>query len=138
MEFNVDYDTDINLGYDWLQAHYLGFLYDTDQPASVQSAAAGQVGVCLDLTLVQQVVPALPLSVADLHALLCSACLHPVTMLGRPLQLTPATRRPAMVASLISTVEAAWTAYTLACLADACNTLANCTELLVSHIALAV
>jgi hypothetical protein len=94
--------------------------------------------VRLDLTLDQPVTPASPLSAADLRALFGSAGLGPVPMLGRPSQWTPATRRPALAATLTAAVEAAWADDTLAGLADAGTTLADGTELLVGSNAFAV
>ncbi len=73
----------------------------------------------LYLTLDHPVASASPLAAADLRALLGSAGLGHVLALGRPSQWTPATRRPAMVATLTAAVEAAWAANTLAGLADA-------------------
>jgi hypothetical protein len=94
--------------------------------------------VRLDLMLDRLVTPALPLSAADLRALLGSAGLGPVPTLGRPLHWAPATRRLAMAATLTIAVEAAWAANRLTGLADAGATLADATELLVSSNAFAI
>ena len=70
VEFDVDCDADIILGYDWLRAHDLAFLYDADQACfcAERGCVSGR-RVRLDLTLDQPVTPALPLSHADLRAL---------------------------------------------------------------------
>ena len=139
VEFDVDCDADIILGYDWLRAHDLAFLYDTDQACfCAERCCVSGRRVRLDLTLDQLVTPALPLSHADLRALLGSAGLGPVPTLGRPSHWAPATRRSAMAATLTTAVEAAWAADTVAGLADAGTTLADGTELLVGSIAFAV
>jgi hypothetical protein len=139
VEFDVDCDADLILGYDWLRAHDLAFLYDADQAGfcAERGCVSGR-RVRLDLTLDQPATPALPLSAADLRALLGSAGLGPVPTLGRPSHWAPATRRSAMAATLTTAVEAAWAADTVAGLADAGTTLADGTELLVGSIAFAV
>ncbi len=141
LEFDVDCDAEIILGYDWLRAHDLAFLYDANQAClcAERGCVSGR-RVRPDLTLDQPAPQASPLSAADLHALLGSSCLCPVPLatLGHPSHWSPATRRPALAATLTAAVEAAWAAYTLAGLADAGTTLADGTKLLVGSIAFAV
>ncbi len=141
VEFDVDCYADIILGYDWLLAHDLAFIYDTDQACfCAERCCVSGLRVRLDLMLDRLVTPALPLSAADLRALLGSAGLGPVPTLGRPSHWAPATRCLAMAATLTTAVEAAWAANTLTGLADAGATLADAsgTELLVSSNAFAI
>ncbi len=50
VDFDVDCNANIILGYDWLRAHDLAFLYDTDQACFLPSAAACLVGVCASIS----------------------------------------------------------------------------------------
>ncbi len=105
VEFDVDCNTDIILSYDWLRAHDLAFLYDANQAClcAERGCVSGR-RVRLDLTLDQQAPLASPLSAADLRALLGSAGLCPVPPLGRQSHWSPATRHPALAATLTAAV----------------------------------
>ena len=84
VEFDVDCDADIILGYDWSRAHDLAFLYDANQAClcAERGCVSGRC-VQLDLTLDQPAPLASPLSATDLRALLGSAGLGHVPTLGR-------------------------------------------------------
>ena len=54
VEFDVDCDADIILGYDWLRAHDLAFLYDANQACRcAERDCVSSWRVLLDLTLDQ-------------------------------------------------------------------------------------
>ncbi len=91
------------------------FPYDANQAClcAERGCVSGRC-VQLDLTLYQPAPLASPLLAADLRALLSSAGVGPVPTLGRPSHWSPATRRPALAATLTAAVEAAWAADTLA------------------------
>jgi hypothetical protein len=139
VEFDVDCDADLILGYDWLRAHDLAFLYDRDQAClCAESGCSSGRRVRLDLVLDQPAVPASRLAAADIRSLLGVVGLGSVPTLGRPSQWTSPASRPALAAALTAAADAAWAADTLAGLADSCSTcttLADGTELLVGRIA---
>ena len=141
-EFDVDCDADLILGYDWLRAHDLAFLYDRDQAClCAESGCSSGRRVRLDLVLDQPAVPASRLAAADMRSLLGVVGLGSVPTLGRPSQWTSPAGRPALAAALTAAADAAWAADTLAGLADSCTALsgalADGTELLVGSIAFA-
>ncbi len=73
VEFYVDCDADIILCYDWLRAHGLAFLYDSDEAClCTEHGCTSGRRVRLDLTLDAPASPATRLSTAEAHALLGS------------------------------------------------------------------
>ena len=84
MEFDVDCNADIILGYDWLRTHGLAFLYDADEVCfcAERGCTSGR-RVRLDLTLASPTSPATRLSTAEAHALLGLVGLD-APPLGRP------------------------------------------------------
>ncbi len=136
VEFDVYCDADLILGYDWLRAHDLAFLYDRDQAClCAESGCSSGRRVRLDLVLDQPAVPASRLAAADIRARLGKVGLDSVPTLDRPSQWTSPTTHPSRAAALTTAADAAWAADTLAGIADACTTLADGTELLVGSIA---
>ena len=85
VEFDVDCDADLILGYDWLRAYNLAFLYDTDEVCfcAERQCTSGR-RVRLDLTLDQQQAPPSRLTAAELRNLLGAVGLGPAPTLGRP------------------------------------------------------
>ena len=138
VEFEVDCDADLILGYDWLRAHDLAFLYDSNEVClCAESGCTSGRRVRLDLTLDTPSAPATRLSPAEARALLGSVGLGEVPTLGRPSLWRPPGARPSALAALAAAASAAWAEDTLAGLADTGSTLADGTELLVGHIAFA-
>jgi hypothetical protein len=138
VEFDVACDADLILGYDWLRAHDLAFVYDTDQVCvCAQCHCTSGQRVRLDLTLDQQQSPPTRLTTADLRQLLGAVGLGPAPTLGRPSMWTPPSGRPALAAALSAAAEAAWATDTLAGLAESGTTLADGTEVFVGRIAFA-
>jgi hypothetical protein len=132
----VDCNTDLILGYDWLRAHDLAFLYASDAVClcAERGCTSGR-RVRLDLVSAAPASPGLRLSPADATALLRAAGLE-VPLLGRPsLWAPPGGGRPAAIAAFAAAAQAAaaWTEDTLAGLAKMGHTLADGTELLVGH-----
>ncbi len=71
VKFDGDCDADLILGYDWLRAHDLAFLYDRDQAClCAESGCSSGRRVRLDLVLDQPAVPASRLAAADIRSLL--------------------------------------------------------------------
>ena len=138
VEFDVDCDADLILGHDWLRAHDLAFLYDSDQAClcAERGCSSGR-RVRLDLLLDQPAAPASRLSSADLRLLLGAVGLGSAPALGRPSQWTSPSGRPAMAAALTAAAEAAWAADTVAGLADTGSTLVDGTTLLTGSITFA-
>ena len=85
VEFDVDCDADLILGYDWLRAHGLAFLYDSDEVClcAERGCTSGR-RVRLDLTLDTPASPATRLSPSEAHALLGLVGLGEAPTLGRP------------------------------------------------------
>ena len=85
MEYALNCDADIILGYDWLRAHDLAFLYDSDEVClcAERGCTSGR-RVRLDLTLDVAASPATRLSPAEARALLSTVGLGAVPTLGRP------------------------------------------------------
>lgn len=121
VEFDVDCDADIILGYDWLRAHGLTFLYDANEVCfcAERGCTSGR-RVRLDLTLSAPTSPATRLSATEAQALLGLVGLGAAPTLGRPSQWVPSTSGPAAGAALAA---AAWAEDTLAGLADTGTTL---------------
>ena len=138
VEFEVDCDADLILGYDWLRAHDLAFLYDSDEVClcAERGCTSGR-RVRLDLTLDAPTSPATRLSPAEARVLLGAVGLGEVPTLGRPSLWHPTGGRPATVAAFAAAATAAWAEDTLAGLADTGTTLADGTELLVGRITFA-
>jgi hypothetical protein len=140
VEFDVDCDADLILGYDWLRAHDLAFLYASDAVClCAKRGCTSDRRVRLDLVSAAPASLALRLSQADATALLRDAGLE-VPLLGRPsLWTPPGGGRPAAVAALAAAAAAvmAWTEDTLAGLAEVGHTLTDGTELLIGHVTFA-
>jgi hypothetical protein len=140
VEFDVDCDADLILGYDWLRAHNLAFLYASDAVClcAERGCTSGR-SIRLDLVSAAPTSPALRLSPADATALLrAQAAGLEVPLLGRPsLWTPPGGGRPAAVAAFAAAAAAAWTEDTLAGLAEMGHTRADGTELLVGHVTFA-
>jgi hypothetical protein len=122
----VDCDADLILGYDWLRAHDLAFLYASDAVClcAERGCTSGR-RVRLDLVSAAPASPALRLSPADATALLRDAGIE-VPLLGRPsLWTLRGGGLPAAVAAFVVAAAAAWTEDTLAGLAEIDHTLAT-------------
>jgi hypothetical protein len=138
VEFDVDCDEDLILGQDWLRAHDLAFLYDSDAVClcAERGCASGR-HIRLDLASAAPVSPALCLSPADAMVLLRDAGLE-VPLLGRSAPWTPpGGDRPGPVATLAAAPAAAWTENTLTGLTEVGTTLADGTDLLVGYVSFA-
>ena len=85
VEYDVDCDADIILGYDWLRAHDLAFLYESNEVClcAERGCTSGR-RVRLDLTLDVAASPATRLSPAEARALLSTVGLGAVPTLGHP------------------------------------------------------
>ena len=82
MEFDVDCDADIILGYDWLRAHDLNFLYESNAVClCAECGCTSGRRVRLDLTLDAPASPATRLSPAEARTLLGTAGLGEVPTL---------------------------------------------------------
>ena len=138
VEFDVDCDADLILGYDWLRAHDLAFLYSSDEVClcAERGCTSGR-RVRLDLILDVPTSPATRLSPAEARALLGAVGLGEVPTLDRPSRWHSPRARPTAVAALAAAATAVWAADTLAGLADTGTTLSDGTQLLVGHIAFA-
>ena len=138
VEFDVDCDAGIILGYDWLRAHDLNFLYESDAVCfcAERGCTSGR-RVRLDLTLDAPSAPATRFSPAEARALLGTVGLGEVPTLGRPSLWAPPAGRRSAVAALAAAATAAWAEDTLAGLADSGTTLADGTALLVGQISFA-
>ena len=90
VEFEVDCDADLILGYDWLRAHDLAFLYDSDEVClCAERGCTSDRSVRLDLTLDVSASPATRLSPAEARALLGAVGLGEVPTLGSGAPLSP-------------------------------------------------
>ncbi len=100
MEFDVDCDQDLILGYDWLREHCLAFLYDSDEVClcAERGCTSGRL-VHLELTLEAPASPATRLSQAEAQALLGLVGLDEALTLGRPALWVPPSGRSAPVAT---------------------------------------
>ena len=132
----MDCDADIILGYDWLRAHDLAFLYEADQVCLCGCTSGRRVR--LDLTLARSSSTASRLTAMEARALLGSAGFGPVDTPGRPSRWCPPATRPPLIAALAAAAEAAWTTDTLAGLADAGTTLDDGTDLFIGSVSFAV
>jgi len=141
VEFDVDCDADLILGYDWLRAHDLAFLYEEDQVClcAERGCTSGR-RVRLDLTLAGPSHTASRLTAMEARALLGAAGsgFGPVYRPERPSRWRPPAGRPSLVAALAAAAEAAWTTDTLAGLADAGTTLDDGTDLFIGSVSFAV
>ena len=138
VEFDVDCDADLILGYDWLRAHDLAFLYDSNQVCFCADCGCTSARrVRADLTLDRTLSPPTRLSPADLRHLLGGVGLGPVPTLGRPLAWTSPNGSPSTCTAFAAAAEVAWASDTLAGLGDTGARLADGTELFVGHIAFA-
>ncbi len=83
MEFDVDCDADLILGYDWLREHGLALLYDSDQVClCAERGCTSGSHVCLELTLGAPASLATSLSHSEAQALLGLAGLGEAPTLG--------------------------------------------------------
>jgi hypothetical protein len=139
VEFDVDCNADIILGYDWLRAHDLAFLYEEDQVClcAERGCTSGR-RVRLDLALAGPSSSASRLTTMEARALLGAVGFGPVDIPGRPSSWCPPAGRPSLVAALAVAAEAAWTTDTLAGLADAGTTLDDGTDLFIGSVSFAV
>ena len=138
VEYDVDCDADLILGYEWLRSHGLAFLYDTNEVCicAERDCTSGR-RVRLDLTLDGPASPATRLSLAEARDLLGAVGLGPASTLGRPSQWSSPSGGSAAAAAIHEAVAAAGAADTLAGLAETGTTLADGTELFVGRIAFA-
>ena len=136
VEFDVDCNEDIVLGYDWL--HSLAFLYDTNEVriCAERDCSSGR-RIRLDLTLDGPASRAIRLSLAEARAQLGAVGLGPTCMLGCPSQWYSMTGGSAAAAAIQAAAAIAGTEDTLAGLAETRTTLADRTELFVGRIAFA-
>ena len=136
VENDVDCEADIILGYDWLRAHDLALLYDSDAVClCAERGCTSGSRVRLDLTLDAAASPATRLSPAEACALLSTVGLGEVPTLGRPALWCPPWAAPHRRRCVSRGASAVWAEDTLAGLAETGTTLANGTELLVGRIA---
>jgi hypothetical protein len=135
VDFDVDCDADIILGYDCLQVHD----FTESSPSSTRrtrfacapSVAAPLAAACASTSRSQG-------RRARAARLLGSAGSGPVDVPGRPSRWYPPAGRPSFVAALAAAAHAAWTTDTLAGLSDAGTTLDDGTDLFICGVSFAV
>jgi hypothetical protein len=138
LEFDVDCDADIILGYDWLRAHNLAFLYDSDEVClCAERGCTSDRSVRLDLTLNAPASPATSLSTSEANALLGLVGLGADPTLGRPSLWSPLSCRQAAITVLAAAAEAAWVDDALVGLAECGTMLPDSSELFVGRISFA-
>ena len=134
--YDVDCDADLILGYRWLRAHNLAFLYETDE-VTLSSARGDSSGRRIRLDVVRPGPPGPPprgapsplLPRAELARMLGSVGLGPVPSHPRPSQWSPPPPQRSAAAILAAAATHAWAEDTFAALAEAGVVLHDGTEL---------